>query len=158
MKLTGINHQPFIRETTGAAGLPAGSSPAVDLPPGAGSGSAAATVISKPAEMFNKLRQLREKDPAAFTEVVSTLTEKLKTAAAQHDADLTGPLLSDLASKFEEVANGGDLTALQAASPSGATPFSGAAPWQPAADLLGQRPGLDDVFSSISAALDQALK
>jgi hypothetical protein len=144
MNLSGINNQAFIRETPGVTGAPGvlGSQPAAELPASAGPGSAASAIISKPAELFNRLRQLKEKDPDTFTEVVSTLTEKLKTAAAQYEADLTGPLLSDLAATFEEVANGGDLAALQS----------------PAAAQLSQRSNLNQLFSGFTAALDQALK
>jgi hypothetical protein len=157
MKLTGVNNQPYIRETTSGAsqaGLPGGAA-GDSAGPG---GVAAAATISKPAEVFNKLRLLKDKDRDAFTEVVSTLTEKLKTAAAQHEADLTGPFLSDLASKFEEVANGGDLAALQGAPLAGGGASAGTTPWQPAVEVPGQRPSLDQVFATITVALDQALK
>jgi hypothetical protein len=152
MDLRGINSQPFVREPASAAGVPGSQLPGGDISPVAAPGYGVSATVSKPAEMFLKLRQLKEKDGDVFIEVVSTLTEKLKTAAALNEGDLSGRLLSDLAARFEDVANGGDLVALQAPPPPGASP------WQPPPETLGQRSNLDQLFSGFNAALDQALQ
>lgn len=74
-----------------------------------GSTQAASVDISKPGELFSKLQKLKAQDPDKYKQVVSDLATKLKTAASS----ATGKdqeFLTKLADKFQDAANGGDLT------------------------------------------------
>lgn len=71
--------------------------------------------ISKPAELYSKLQQLAESDPEKLKEVCSSIAEKLNTAAESSD----DPMLSDLAEKFQNVADGGDVSQLKPPPPPG---------------------------------------
>lgn len=69
------------------------------------------TKFSKMSELFNKLEQLKSSDPDKFKSLMSEAAEKLKTAA-QEQFGFASKMLSDLAGKFEDVANGGDISQL----------------------------------------------
>lgn len=68
--------------------------------------------LSKPAEMMKKLAALKESDPAKFQEVVSNIANKLDEAAQSATGEEQARL-SDLASKFSQAAESGDLSSLQ---------------------------------------------
>lgn len=80
------------------------------VPPGAG--PAYKANISKPGELFAKLKELEQKDPDKFKEIVSGIADSLRGAAEQA-GDSGGGFLNKLADKFDEVAKSGDLSALQ---------------------------------------------
>ena len=85
-----------------------------------GSTKADSAHISKSGELFSKLQQLQSTDPEKFKEVCSNIAEKLKSAA-EESGDTK---LSDLAEKFQNVADGGDISQLQPPKP----PASGMKP------------------------------
>lgn len=166
--LTGITENQPVRETSGLPGAGVGR-----LPSSGSSrevGEAASADFSKPAEFFNKLTQLKEKDPDKFMEVVSTMTEKLKSAAADYRSGPEGKMLSGLAAKFEEVANGGDVSQLRFPEPPGAAPAnadlsdqhvqSGQWPLSQWLESVGQPPEqgghMDRLFTALFKEVDKA--
>jgi hypothetical protein len=75
--------------------------------------------MSNPAEFFSDLKDLQESDPEKFEEVVSSIADKLEAAAEDEDLSSASSMLSDLAAKFRDVANGGDISQLQPPEPPG---------------------------------------
>lgn len=75
--------------------------------------------VSKPTELYAKLQELAESDPEKLKEVCGSIAEQLE-AAAEEDDSFGGQMLSDLAEKFQSVAEGGDLSQLE--PPSGPPP------------------------------------
>src|SRR5438552_4557776 len=74
--------------------------------------------ISKAGAFLSKLQSLKASDPAKFKDLMNKISAQLSAAAQQAGAGTQqNLLLSDLAAKFKDVANGGDLSQLQ---PSGA--------------------------------------
>lgn len=70
--------------------------------------------ISGPGDLLSKLSSLKSTDPAKFKSVVSEIADKLQKAADDAGTDAAkGKILSDMASKFKNVAAGGDLSQLQ---------------------------------------------
>ena len=119
--------------------------------------------ISKPAEMFSKLEQLKASDPEKFKQVVTDIASKLKSAAEKQSGPAAA-MLSDLAGKFENVAKGGDLSQLKPPNPPN---FAGGA-----RGAAGQRPpqgirrqvdhgkhdqGVKQVMDDIFAEVDKAV-
>jgi hypothetical protein len=90
-------------------------------PPGGmqGMGGPDSSEMSNPAEFFNKLKDLQESDPEKFEEVVSSIADKLEEASQDEDLTSASSMLSDLAAKFRDVANGGDISQLQPPEPPG---------------------------------------
>ena len=91
---------------------------------GAGSststGSTSDTVsISNSSNLLSKLQQLKTQDPAEFTQLMTSISQELKTAAQQETDSSQAGFLSGLASKFQSVANGGDLSQLAPQTASG---------------------------------------
>lgn len=72
--------------------------------------------VSQPAEMLSKLQQLKTSDPEKFKQVVSDIASKLKSAS-QQKSGFGSKMLSDLAEKFQNVADGGDLSQLEPPKP-----------------------------------------
>lgn len=63
--------------------------------------------ISKPGELFAKLKQLKEQDPTKYKEVLTDIASKLSTAAQSATGD-DQTFLTKLADKFTKAANGDD--------------------------------------------------
>lgn len=78
-------------------------------------GEAAQTEVSGPGQLLGKLTRLQQADPVRFREAVSSVAFSLKQQA-EKDAG-GGRFLTELATKFAEVANGGDIAQLKAALP-----------------------------------------
>lgn len=143
-----------LRSTTATSNKASDSAPA-------GSGEASSVSLSKPAEMLQKLSALQESDPAKFKEVVGQIAEKLQAAADSEEGG-GSEMLSDLASRFAEAAETGDLSALQPPSrepPAESSNGAGRArdaysknrpPPPPPNDSVKQ--ALDDAFSLVDAA------
>ncbi len=87
-------------------------------PPGMGMGGVDGTEMSNPAELMSKLQQLQEEDPEQFQTVMDQIADELEAAAAEEEEE-TGQTsrLSDLAAKFREAAESGDLSILQPPPP-----------------------------------------
>ena len=79
--------------------------------------------FSEVGQLFQQLSQLQTTDPAEFTQVVTDAANKL-TAAAQQDTDpAQANFLNNLASKFQDAAQTGNLSAFeQQPSTSSSTP------------------------------------
>jgi len=86
-----------------------GSQRPSSIPP-AGSGPAATTTISTPGELFSKLQQLQEKDPAQFKQVMSSLASDLRSEAAKTDGPQSA-FMTKLADRFDQAAQSGNLSA-----------------------------------------------
>jgi hypothetical protein len=71
---------------------------------------------SKPGEVLNKLAQLQESDPEKFKQVTAEIAEKLK-AAAKEMTGTEAERISDLADKFQQASETGDLSVLQPPPP-----------------------------------------
>ena len=69
--------------------------------------------MSKPGEMFSQLEKLQKSDPAKFKQVVSDIADKLEAASKDSTAEGASSMLSDLAAKFRDVANGGDISEIK---------------------------------------------
>jgi hypothetical protein len=83
---------------------------------GASHSDADSVDFSKPAEMLSKLQQLKESDPEAFKELCTKIADELK-ASAQNATGRDAQMLSDLAEKFQNVADGGDISQLKPPDP-----------------------------------------
>jgi hypothetical protein len=80
------------------------------VPPAAG--PAYNANISKPGELFAKLKELEQKDPEQFKQIVSGIADSLRSAAKQA-GDSGSSFLNKLADKFDDAAKSGDLSPLQ---------------------------------------------
>jgi hypothetical protein len=73
---------------------------------------ATSTLLSGPAQLMSKLAQLSDSDPEQFTQVVSGLASQLRDEA-KLDSGVSGKMLTELASKLEDVAHGGDISKIE---------------------------------------------
>lgn len=96
-----------------------GMTPPPPPPPGGvrGMGGPDSAEMSNPAEFFNSLEELQESDPEKFQEVVSSIADQLEEASEDEDLSSASSMLSDLAAKFRDVANGGDISQLKPPEP-----------------------------------------
>ncbi len=96
-----------------------GMTPPPPPPPGGmrGMGGPDSAEMSNPAEFFNSLEELQESDPEKFQEVVSSIADQLEEASEDEDLSSANSMLSDLAAKFRDVANGGDISQLKPPEP-----------------------------------------
>ena len=87
---------------------------ASSLTGGEGGGGVAPTSasISGPGQLLSNLQQLQAQDPTKFQQVVSQIATQLQSAAQQAQGPQS-TFLSNLASQFQNVANGGSLSQLQ---------------------------------------------
>src|SRR6266849_5500784 len=109
-----------------ASGSPAiGPLPAVRQPQGGGPVSGPndqgdAEHISPGAQFLARLEQLKQNDPTKFKEVLTKAADQLSAAAQQQGVDTPeGQFLSQLAARFKNVAEGGDISQLLRAGPAG---------------------------------------
>jgi hypothetical protein len=81
---------------------------------GGASGLANDTVsLSGQGQFLNQLQALKASDPQKFKEVMTQASRDLQAAAQQAGNTSRGQNLSELAKKFQDVANGGDITQLK---------------------------------------------
>lgn len=111
-----------------------------DLKAGAVRNPASSVDISKPAQLFNKLKQLQTSDPTKFKQVTAQLADKLQKAADNSTGD-DQKLLSDLASKFKEASQIGELSLPQG-------PDRGSGRPQGIKSTLGQGAGISQTQAS----------
>ncbi|HEX4608017.1 MAG TPA: hypothetical protein VH092_07420 [Urbifossiella sp.] len=91
-----------------------------------GTGSSSSTgdssQLSGPAKLFSELKELASSDPTKFKQVASDIASKLKDAAGESSTDGTSSTsgsgsgnspLADLAAKFQQAADTGDVSVLQ---------------------------------------------
>lgn len=101
-----------------------------------GTSSSDSTTLSGPAQLYNELQQLASSDPTAFKQVAAQIAQQLETAAGESGSSGTSSIsgssssssssssgvnqmLANLASKFEQAAETGNVTVLQPPSESG---------------------------------------
>jgi hypothetical protein len=63
--------------------------------------------------LLSNLQQLQAQNPAQFNQVVTQIAGQLQAAAQQQGQTPAGQFLATLADKFQNIANGGDLSQLQ---------------------------------------------
>jgi hypothetical protein len=150
-----------LQQSQGATGA-AGAS-------GVSSTSQSSATISGPGQLMSDLQQLQAQNPTQFQQVVSNVATQLQTASQQ----VQGPqssLFSSLASKFQNIADGGSLSQLQpqqhhhhhhaqqAYSDNSPSPSQGiAALIQPVSGQSSNGTTVQQLFSSISNEVSQAL-
>ena len=78
--------------------------------------------VSKMGEFMKQLETLRTTDPAQFKEVTAAIGNSLSELAKSQSSDAAA-MLSDLANKFTQASNTGEISALK---PSGPPPNNGA--------------------------------
>ena len=78
---------------------------------GSSSGSASVSSVGK---LFSQLAQLQQTDPDKFKTVLTDIANKLQ-AAGQQDGGAQGQALANLASKFQQAAQTGNLSSLKPA-------------------------------------------
>ena len=104
------------------------------------------TQVSGPGQLLAKLKQLQQSDPTKFKQVMSKLTDALKTDTQNATDPKDQKMLSDLAAKFDQAGQSGDLSSLTpqgahhghhhhhggaaaaGSAPAGSPPADGAAP------------------------------
>jgi hypothetical protein len=89
------------------------------------------STLSGPAQLFSELQQLASSDPTLFKQLASEIAQQLQTAAGVSNTSSTSStsssspigganqILANLASKFEEAAQTGNVLVLQPPSGSG---------------------------------------
>ena len=119
--------------------------------------SADSASISKPGDLMAKLQKLKETDPDKFKEVCTSIAEKL-SSAAESSGDTK---LSEMADKFTDVANGGDISQLAPPKPPQKPMESGySQDNQSSIANMGQgggKNGMKEIMDSIFAEVDEAL-
>ena len=156
-----------ISSTTGISSLGAqltintSNASGTDATSGSGIGPAATTAFSGPGQMFQKLQQLAQSDPTKFKEVVTDMAKAIR-ADAQNQTGEAATRLNDFASKLDQAAASGDLSAFapkgaQGGAPPG-PPSGGAASGSTAKSGHHHHHGGSSVVGSdIASALEQAL-
>jgi hypothetical protein len=69
--------------------------------------------VGGPAKMLGKLTALQKSDPARFAQVMSSISDSLRSSAQASSDPQEKKVLTDLASKFETAGKTGDLSSLQ---------------------------------------------
>ncbi len=120
MTISNINSNLYSQQasgtngTTGVSGMMPPPPPPMEMFGISGSDS---VETSNPAEFFSKLQELQESDPEKFQEVVSSIADQLEAAAGDEELSSASSMLSDLAARFRDVANGGDISQLKPPEP-----------------------------------------
>jgi len=153
------------------------STPATTSASGTSSSAASATSsgdttqVSGPGQLLAKLKQLQQSDPAKFKQVMSKLTDALKTDAQNATDPKDQKFLNDLASKFDAAGQSGDLSTLgpqgahhghhhhhEGAAPAGGAagspPPAGAAPNSPNSQWSADR---DQRHEQMTSTMNQLL-
>jgi hypothetical protein len=100
----------FQQSVQGTSSTGSDSSPTTSSAVG---GPGATSSISGPGQLLSELQLLQAQDPSKFKDVVSQIANELQTAAQQQGSSGAGQFLSNLAARFQNVANTGDLSQLQ---------------------------------------------
>lgn len=119
MTISSISNNPYLQQIAGTSSTSSVNGTTPPPPPMGmfGVSGTDSTETSNPAEFFSKLQELQKSDPEKFQEVVSSIADKLEAAAGDEDLSSASSMLSDLAAKFRDVANGGDISQLQPPEP-----------------------------------------
>jgi hypothetical protein len=120
MNISSIGNNPYLKQINGTSSTSEVSG-TMPLPPPMGMmgdmGGVDSMDKSKPGEFFSKLEALKESDPEKFKEIVSGIADKLEAAAKDEDLSSASSMLSDLAARFRDVANGGDISQIKPPEP-----------------------------------------
>lgn len=119
-----------------------------------GDGSAAS--LSPFAQVLSQLQQLQQTDPTKLKSVLGSIATELD-AAAQQAGPNGGQGLSDLANRFQQAAQTGDVSGLQPHRHHHGHHHGGAAAYQQTSDqssLLGAPSGNVDAYDPRAQALD----
>jgi len=166
--LGGASSAYFAQQSAGvsgpAASLSGGEGGSGVVTGGEGGITQSSAKISGPGQLLSNLQQLQTQNPAQFTQVVSQIAAQL-SAAAQQAQGPQANFLSNLASKFKSVANGGSLAQLEARQQSyepvqqtysqGAQGVAGLA--QPSSSQAPGNTTLQALFKTISSEVSKAL-
>lgn len=76
--------------------------------------------FSQVAQLFKELQKLQSTDPAEFKKVLTDAAKKLKDAAGQQSDSMAASFLTNLADKFQQAADTGDLSVLKPPAPGSA--------------------------------------
>jgi hypothetical protein len=119
MTISSIISNPYLQQIAGSSSTSSVTGTTPPPPPMGmfGMSGTDSAETSNPAEFYSKLKELQQSDPAKFQEVVSSIADKLEAAASDEDLSSANSMLSDLAAKFRDVANGGDISQLQPPEP-----------------------------------------
>jgi hypothetical protein len=80
--------------------------------PSAVSGDSAPADVSKMGDLMKQLQQLSQSDPAKFKQVTAEISNELKSEASSATGKKAA-FLNDLAGKFQQASQSGDMSALQ---------------------------------------------
>lgn len=122
MSVSNVSNNQYLQQITGASGTSGTSGVSGTMPPPPPMGMFGLSGLdsvetSNPAEFFSKLQALQESDPEKFREVVTSIADQLEAAAEDEELTSASSMLSDLAAKFRDVANGGDISQLKPPEP-----------------------------------------
>ena len=73
--------------------------------------------FSQLAQLFKELQKLQNTDPAEFKKALTDAAKKLKDAAGQQSDPTAAGFLTNLADKFQQAADTGDLSVLKPPAP-----------------------------------------
>jgi hypothetical protein len=141
-----------------------GNASATDDTSSTGIGPATKTSLSGPGQMFQQLQQLAQSDPTKFKEVVTAMAKSIR-ADAQNQTGEAATRLNDFASKLDQAAQSGDLSAFAPKGAQGGGPPPGPPPSATATGSATPKSGHHHhhgggggvVSSDIASALEQAL-
>jgi len=91
------------------------SNPTSSANASASSGASSSDTIdfSQVGKLFQELKQLQTSDPSEFKQVLTDAATKLQAAAQQQTDPAQASFLNNLASRFQDAANTGNLSPLQ---------------------------------------------
>src|SRR5947207_621996 len=69
--------------------------------------------ISGPGQLFSLLQQLQQTDPTKFKQVTGDIASQLQSAAQQQGSTGASGFLTQLADKFQQASQTGDISSLQ---------------------------------------------
>lgn len=88
------------------------SSSAASCAPSSESNNGVSVKVSSAGKLMSDLQQLQQKNPAKFKEILTDFASKLIDLAKQQPDSSANQSLSGLATKIDDIANGGDLMQL----------------------------------------------
>lgn len=112
--------------------------------------------ISKPAQLFGKLKDLATKDPGRFGEITGRIAVDLRDAAAKTDGE-EATFLNKLADRFAEASTSHDMSSLQPPRARGNGPAAGHHHGHPHGARGPESDAVRAIFQGAIDAVDQAL-
>ena len=125
-----------------------GVTPVVDTDGDNGRSSGARLSVSPLAQVLSQLQQLQQTNPAKFTSVLTDIANKLH-AAAQQEGGPQGQRLADLADRFQQAAQTGDLSALRPAHRHHHHHSHGAAAYKKSSDQVVPQSQPSDILNEV---------